>query len=137
MFEARKDLVLYCDGSCEKIDNLLIGKYSYIAYLGNKRILAEASDIDSGEDITANVAEYIAVLKGLEALHAAGYEGQTILVRSDSKIVMQQLGMLCAVRSKRLLKWWYLVRNIAKNFDVHFEWVPRTWNREAHLQGFL
>jgi ribonuclease HI len=84
--------------------------------------------------MTANVAEYIAVLRGLEALKEVGYVGQQVQVRSDSKLVMSQLGMLCVVRSPRLYPWWRKVKAAAKDFEVEWEWAPRAWNREADRQ---
>jgi len=59
------------------------------------------------------------------------YVGQQVRVRSDSRLVMSQLGMLCVVRSPRLQPWWRKVKSAAKDFEVEWEWVPRAWNREV------
>ena len=124
-------MLVYCDGSCEGSGNEAVGKYGYVIYNGNRQIAEGGGIAGHGIEITVNVAEYVAVLRALEWLRDAGYEGQAIRVRSDSRLVMQQLGMLCAVRSKRLLPWWRAVRALAREFGTHFEWVPRSWNREA------
>jgi ribonuclease HI len=131
MRQIEKELVLYCDGSRTGKGAEAVGYYAYVAYHGTERILSGHGEAGRGADITSNVAEYIAVLRGLEALEAAGYAGQELRVRGDSRVVMEQLGMLCAVRSLRLLPWWQKTRQAAKAFEAHFEWIPRTWNWEA------
>ena len=131
MRQKEKELVLSCDGSCEGVGSEAVGHYAYVLYHGAEKILEGTGEAGRGAEMTANVAEYVAVLRGLEALRTAGYSGSPVRVCSDSKLVMQQLGMLCAVRSQRLLPWWRAIRAVARSFDVHFEWVPRTWNRQA------
>jgi len=132
MRQKEKELVLYCDGSCDGFGSEAVGYYAYILYHGQDKILKGTGEAGRGMEMTANVAEYVAVLRGLEALQTAGYSGSSVRVCSDSRLVMQQLGMLCAVRSKRLIPWWRAVRAVASSFDTHFEWIPRMWNHQAH-----
>lgn len=134
MRQEEKEIILYCDGRCEGASEAAVGRYAYVVYHGTQKVLEGTGEAGRGREMTANVAEYVAVLRGLSALRAAGYAGGSVRVRSNSRLVMQQLGMLCVVWSKRLLKWWRAVRSVAREFDAHFEWVPRAWNREADEQ---
>ena len=131
MWQVEKELVLYCDGSCIGVGPYAIGHYAYVAYHGRQKILGDVGQAGSGVDMTVNVAEYLAVLRGMKALAGAGYTNHSLRVCGDSKVVMQQLSMLCAVRSQRLLPCWRAVREMVHLFDVHFEWIPRAFNRET------
>ena len=114
MRQKEKELVLYCDGSCEGKGSAAVGHYAYVLYHGMEKLLEGQGAVGEGSEMTSTVAEYAAVLRGLEAMQAAGYRGRQV-----------------RVRSRRLLPWWRAVRSVVEAFDLHFEWVPRQWNRDA------
>lgn len=126
-----EEIIAYCDGRCEGFGVEAIGKYGFVIYEGRRKIAEGEGMAGEGKDMTANVAEYVAVLKALEWLRGSGYQDSEIRIRSDSKLVMQQLGMLCVTRSLRLVPWHRKVRELARDFQVHYEWIPRAWNTEA------
>ena len=79
---------------------------------------------------TNNVAEYRAVLAGLRA--AAEHGARTVLVRSDSRLLVEQLSGRFRVKNPTLLRLHEEARALMKRFDeVAFEHVPRELNREA------
>jgi len=43
--------------------------------------------------------------------------------------------MLCVTKSPRLRFWHRKVRELARHFRVHWEWVPRAWNAEADARA--
>jgi ribonuclease HI len=137
MRREEKEVILYCDGQCEGVGDEAIGRYGYVIYHGRDKITEGEGEAGRGKEMTSNVAEYVAVLRGLEALRtwagteARPYKEQTVRVRSDSRLVMSQLGMLCVVRSPRLYPWWRKVKVAARGLEVAWEWVPRSWNREV------
>jgi ribonuclease HI len=92
------------------------------------RVLAEA-----GEGIgvaTNNVAEYRAALRGLEL--AAELGGRDVLLRSDSRLLIEQLSGRFRVKNPTLQRLHAEVREVAARFDrVSYEHVPRERNREA------
>ncbi|MFQ6043039.1 MAG: reverse transcriptase-like protein, partial [Candidatus Poribacteria bacterium] len=51
------------------------------------------------------------------------------------RLVMQQLGVLCVTKSPRLRPWHRKVRELARRFQIHWEWVPRAWNLEADARA--
>ena len=94
-----KELVAYCDGRCEGSGPDAVGRYGYVVYDGKRKVAEGTGIAGKGREMTANVAEYVAVLRALEWLKSAGYDGQDIRIRSDSRLVMGQLGMVCVTRS--------------------------------------
>lgn len=91
-------------------------------------VLAEA-----GEGIgvaTNNVAEYRAALRGLEL--AAEVGGRDVLLRSDSRLLIEQLSGRFRVKNPTLQRLHAEVREAAARFDrVAFEHVRRERNRHA------
>jgi ribonuclease HI len=141
-----EEVIVYCDGRCEGSGKESVGKYGYVIYKGKCKV-AEGEGIAGrsptlqvdrpgrGKEMTANVAEYIAVLRALEWLRDAGYDGSEIRVRGDSRLVMQQLGMLCVTKSWRLRPWHRKVRELSRHFQIQWEWIPRAWNIEADARA--
>jgi ribonuclease HI len=92
------------------------------------RVLAEV-----GEGIgvaTNNVAEYRAAIEGLRQARLLG--ATRVLLRSDSKLLVEQLAGRFRVKSPTLAALHAEVREVARAFaGVRYEHVPRERNREA------
>lgn len=86
---------------------------------------------------TNNVAEYEAVLRGLVKLNAEYPEGYfkqaPLLIRMDSKLVIEQLKGAYKVKHPNLIPRYLEVKNVlARNFGtVRFEHVLREFNKDA------
>jgi ribonuclease HI len=81
---------------------------------------------------TNNVAEYRACLEGLRL--AAEHGGRRVLVRSDSRLLVEQLSGRFRVKNPTLIRLHEEVRRLASGFDqVAFEHVPREENADADL----
>ena len=79
---------------------------------------------------TNNVAEYTAVKRALE--RAAELEATDVLIRTDSKLLVEQLKGNYRVKNPTLQKLHAEVRALAKRFPkVAYEHVPRERNRRA------
>jgi ribonuclease HI len=81
-------------------------------------------------ETTNNVAEYIAVIMGLER---AGELGATdVLLRSDSQLLINQITGVYKVKSPHLQPLHRRVLQLAAGFErIRFEHVPRARNAEA------
>jgi ribonuclease H / adenosylcobalamin/alpha-ribazole phosphatase len=91
-------------------------------------VLAERKDA-IGVD-TNNVAEYRGLLAGLQA--AAELGATSVIVRMDSKLVVEQLSGRWQVRHERLRPLAREAAALRNSFaEVAFEWVPRAQNRHA------
>ena len=79
---------------------------------------------------TNNVAEYRAVIAGLRRARDLG--AVEVLLRSDSKLLIEQLSGRFRVKNPTLITLHHEVREIASGFArVRFEHVPRERNRAA------
>ncbi len=79
---------------------------------------------------TNNVAEYTAAIAGLT--RAAELGATDVLLRSDSKLLIEQLEGRFKVRNPNLQRLHLQVRRLAERFrHVGYEHVPRELNREA------
>ncbi len=79
---------------------------------------------------TNNVAEYTAALEGLRRAKELG--ATDVLLRSDSKLLIEQLSGRFRVKNPTLQRLHTEVRATAKAFaHVSYEHVPREQNKEA------
>jgi ribonuclease HI len=79
---------------------------------------------------TNNVAEYRAAIEGLT--RAAELGATSVVLRSDSRLLVEQLSGRYRVRNPRLARLHERVRELLGRFEeVRFEHVPRELNREA------
>jgi ribonuclease HI len=79
---------------------------------------------------TNNVAEYTAALEGLKRAKELG--ATDVLLRSDSKLLIEQLSGRFRVKNPTLQRLHTQVRATAKAFvRVGYEHVPRELNKEA------
>ena len=79
---------------------------------------------------TNNVAEYRAAIEGLRQASALG--ATDVLLRSDSKLLIEQLAGRFKVRNPRLAELHAQVRELAGSFgSIRYEHVPRERNTEA------
>ena len=79
---------------------------------------------------TNNVAEYAALLKGLETAKSLGI--QNIKVFMDSELLVRQIKGIYRVKNTKLIPLWIKTMNILKEFsDYSVNHVPREMNKEA------
>ena len=79
---------------------------------------------------TNNVAEYRAALAGLKA--AAELGASRVLLRSDSRLLVEQLSGRFRVKNPTLIRLHGEIRELLSGFtELHFEHIPREQNREA------
>jgi len=79
---------------------------------------------------TNNVAEYTAVLEGLRRARELG--ATDVLLRSDSKLLIEQLAGRFRVKNPTLQRLHTEVRAMARAFArISYEHVPREANKEA------
>jgi probable phosphoglycerate mutase len=79
---------------------------------------------------TNNVAEYTAALEGLK--RAAKLGGRKVVLRSDSRLLIEQLSGRWRVKNPTLIRLHEEIRGLLGKFQsVTFEHVPRELNRTA------
>ena len=119
-------LTVYCDGAARGnpgpagIGVVLKGR--------GDRVIAE---VGQGIGVaTNNVAEYTAALEGLK--RAAEMGAKKVRLRSDSRLLIEQLSGRWRVKNPTLIRLHQDIRSLLGRFDsVTFEHVPRELNRAA------
>jgi ribonuclease HI len=81
-------------------------------------------------EATNNVAEYQAVIAGLEA--AKEFSPEVINIFADSQLVIRQLKGEYRVKSERLRPYYEKVQKLLTDFnDYNLQYIPREKNKEA------
>ena len=121
-----QELLVWTDGGAR--GNPGPAAYAYVLEADDGTVLAA-----HGEAIgvaTNNVAEYRAVIAGLERARALG--AHRVRLRADSLLLVQQLRGVWKVKNAGLRPLWEEAARLARGFDrVVFEHVPRGRNRAA------
>lgn len=126
MTEPTHRVVVNCDGAARGNP----GPAGAGAIVVNEQgdVLAEVAE-GLGET-TNNVAEYTAALEGLRK--AAELGADDVLLRSDSRLLIEQLSGRYRVKNPTLQRLHAEVRTVAKTFKrVRYEHVRRELNKEA------
>ncbi|MGH2675568.1 MAG: ribonuclease HI family protein [Actinomycetota bacterium] len=119
-------LIVHCDGAARGNP----GPAGIGVVLTDERGRTLAEIAEGIGPATNNVAEYRAAIAGLEA--AAERGARSVLVRSDSRLLVEQLSGRWRVKNPRLVRLHEEARALVKRFDqVAFEHVPRRMNAEA------
>ncbi|MCB9019218.1 MAG: ribonuclease HI family protein [Chitinophagales bacterium] len=79
-----------------------------------------------------NVAEYLALNVSLAWLMKRGHHHKKITIRSDSKMLVQQINDRMAVRNGDYVEQYLKARETVKQFNnLSVIWIPREENKEA------
>jgi probable phosphoglycerate mutase len=79
---------------------------------------------------TNNVAEYVALVAGLEAAFDRD-ETAEILVRMDSKLVIEQMSGRWKIKHPDMIQLGKQVQDLVRGKDVTWQWIPREQNFRA------
>jgi ribonuclease HI len=85
-----------------------------------------------GKEATSGVAEYVALLEGLDALSDLGVYEEMVEVRGDAKFVIDQMTSDSEVNSVSVKPLHRHARRLARRFNqINWVWTPRKHNRQA------
>ena len=117
---------VYTDGLA--LCNPGIGTYGLVIYRDGKRIREDCAIV--GTDVTNNYAEYEGLVQALRFLDK--YRKEKIIIRSDSKLLVNQMRGEWKVKKGRYLEKYHEAVRLAEGFEsLEFEWIPREKNEEA------
>lgn len=81
---------------------------------------------------TNNYAEYMGLIEGLKAAKAAGIK--QLIIQGDSKLIIEQMKGLWKVKAPGLMPLHAEAKELSKNFEIKWGWIPRSMNKVAdHL----
>ncbi len=125
---------VYFDGLCQPINPGGISCYAFVVKSGGRTIYTDygVAGEPFSEDSTNNVAEYTALVKALQWLLENNLGSSKIEVKSDSKLIVNQLTGDYKVKARRIVSLYKQVLLLKSKFqDIQIKWVPREKNREA------
>jgi probable phosphoglycerate mutase len=124
--DRRLRLIVACDGAAR--GNPGPAGVGAVLTDGDGTVLAEIAE---GIGVaTNNVAEYTAAIRGLE--RARGLGATDVLLRSDSRLLVEQLAGRFKVKNPRVRELHARARSIAAGFEeIRYEHVPRERNAHA------
>lgn len=101
--------------------------------LRGKRVIAQGhGTFARGRNANSNIAEYLALVEGLEALHDMGVTEERVLVCGDAKSVINQMEGVAGVSSPAVRTLHERAQRLAAQFpNLRWEWLPRRQNRAA------
>src|SRR5579862_232807 len=136
-FEEKEKIFLYFDGLCEPKNPGGIATYGVSVWKDSELIFEEGGLARAKPwtlEASNNVAEYSAIIRGLEWLLANGYEKANVIARGDSRIVVNQLNGAFKIKAPRLLELYHDAKKLLNRFrNLKIEWVARSRNSEADL----
>lgn len=106
--------------------------YGWIILRGDQIIARGHGAYARGHHASSNIAEYLALIEGLDALTDLGLTDQAIRVVGDAKCVIDQMRGLAAVSSPHIRPLYRRAARLSQAFsNLSWEWKPRRHNRLA------
>jgi ribonuclease HI len=106
--------------------------YGWLIYKGEKLIARGFGVFAMDKYAASNIAEYIALIEGLEALADFGVRKEAVKIQGDAKCVIDQMCGLAGISSIPTRKLNKKASRLARRFkDLNWHWVPRRHNRDA------
>jgi ribonuclease HI len=128
---------VYFDGLCEPKNPGGVATFGVVVKRGGKTIFQDAGLAFAkpwSSEASNNVAEYSAVIKGLEWLRENKMQSNCIVLVGDSRLVISQLQGKFKVKAIRLVELYHKAKDLMSKFeDLHLKWVDRSENSEADL----
>jgi ribonuclease HI len=85
-------------------------------------------------DASSSIAEYLALIEGLDALADMGLQDEPVMVIGDARTIIDQMRGASAVHSPAVLSLYRRASRLANRFkDLAWSWTPRRKNKAADL----
>lgn len=118
-------MILFCDGASR--GNPGPGAYGYVLYQNETVIFEEGQLLG---EVTNNIAEYQGLIRGLEA--ALKHGATSIVVKSDSELMVRQLNGIYKVRTPHILTLFQQAKTLLENFKkIEILHIRREQNKRA------
>lgn len=128
-----KDIItVYIDGACEPKNPGGYGGYGVYISENDKCIKEISGFIEKSQEVSNNVAEYLALVKALEWLRENNLNEKLILIKGDSKLVINQMNNVWKIRFGLYKNYAMKARKLLSYFsNTYFKWIPRDDNWRA------
>ena len=119
-------ITLYFDGSCEPKNPGGIATYGY-AIIGQAIDVRGSGVIGDGDGMTNNVAEYTALIVGLEKLKEMNLN-MHVEIKGDSQLAIKQLRGEWRVNAPAIIQLYAKAVSMIKSISATLTWIPREEN---------
>ncbi len=118
-------MILFCDGASR--GNPGPGAYGFVLYQDALVVFEEGQCLG---EVTNNIAEYRAMIRGLEA--ALKHGATDIIVKSDSELMVRQLNGIYKVKTPHILTLFQEAQALLRKFSsTKIQHIRREENRRA------
>ena len=131
-------IICFIDGLCEAAyeggpqNPGGVATYGYRVIRDGKLLAEDSGVIGEGPGMTNIVAEYEALAQVLSYLVKMNMTGEAVEIRSDNKMLVNQMKGEWKVHGGAYLQYHDKARLLASNFPrISYKWVPRDSNAEA------
>lgn len=129
-------ITCYFDGCCEPTNPGGSMGLGAIIYEDEKILFQYAICIHKGEhgitETSNNVAEYLACMRIVKYLIENKMQTRNILMRGDSKLVVEQMNGNWNMNKGAYIQWAKKVQEQLNQFPkINFQWIPREENEKA------
>ena len=84
------------------------------------------------KDANSNIAEFLALIEGLDALQDFAITGEPVRVCGDAKTIIDQMRGACQVHAANIKPLYRRARKLARRFShIEWKWLPRQNNHLA------
>jgi ribonuclease HI len=129
--------ITYFDGLCEPKNPGGVATYGLVVKRNGETIHQDAGLAYAKpwtNEASNNVAEYSAIIHGLEWLKKNNLQKAPIIMRGDSRLIINQLNKTFKVKAKRIQELHAKASKLLSEFkNLRLEWVDRSQNKEADL----
>jgi len=129
-------IYIYFDGGCEPINPKGVATYGFVIYQDERKLMEDGGLAGKPftEQTSNNVAEYTGIIKSLEYLIKHNFTNEKVVVKGDSKLIINQMRGEYRVKATRLIPLFKKADELRRKFkDISFEWMPREENMEADV----
>ncbi len=132
-----KVIEVHFDGLCEPRNPGGVATYGVVIKMDGKKIFEECGLAEAKpwtNEASNNVAEYSALIRGLEWLKEHDLQRHKIVLLGDSKLVVNQLNGKFKVKAPRLVELYKRAMDLIATFkDIEVKWIDRSLNSDADL----
>jgi ribonuclease HI len=113
-------------------DNAGFMCYGWVIFRDNMVVARGHGGYIRGKDASSNVAEYLGMIEGLEALLDMQATGERVHISGDAKSIIDQMEGRAAVSASSIKPLYRRARKLARQFSrIVWEWTPRRDNHTA------
>ena len=125
-------ITVFIDGLCEPTNPGGVATYGLTIYIDGFKTYEESEFLGEGSGMSNNVAEYQALCMALKLLLDKGLNNKEIVVKSDSRLIVNQMNGYWKCRGGLYSSKYYEAQSLVKSFKkISYVWVPREENNEA------